>query len=73
MQRKHSIGNIKKVGNNRKKRPPALFFIEIGTRNILFCFVFFGLALHVLGQLQINQTNPFEALFMHRDICWYYK
>ena len=72
MQRKHSIGNIKKFGNNRKKCPPALFFIEIGTRNILFCF-FFCLALHVLGQLQINQTNPFEALFMHRDICWYYK
>ena len=40
MQRKHSIGNIKKVGNNQKKRPPALFFIEIGTRNILFGFFF---------------------------------
>ena len=36
-------------------------------------FVFFYLALHVLGQLQINQTNPFEALFMHRNIWLFYK
>ena len=53
-----------------KKRPPTLSSIEIGTRNILF---FFYLASHVLGQLQINQTNPFEALFMHRNIWLFYK
>ena len=42
MQRKHSIGNIKKVGPEitKKKVPPALFFIEIGTRNLLFFFFF---------------------------------
>ena len=35
---------------------------------------FFYLASHVLGQLQINQTNPFEALFMHRNNFWlFYK
>ena len=49
-----------------KKKAPArsLFFIEIGTRNIFF----FYLALHVLGRLQIYQTNPFEALFLYRNI-----
>ena len=52
-----------------KKAPARSPFIEIGKRNILFLY----LALHVLGQLQINQTKPFEALFMHRNIWLYYK
>ena len=52
-----------------KKAPARSPFIEIGQRNILFLY----LALHVLGQLQIYQTKPFEALFMHRNVWLYYK
>ena len=58
---------LKRSEMTKKRRPTALFFIEIRTRNTLF---FFYLALHVLGQLQINQTNPFVALFMYRNI-WF--
>ena len=53
----------------QKKAPARSPFIEIGKRNILFLY----LALHVLGQLQIYQTKPFEALFMHRNVWLYYK
>ena len=45
-----------------KKKASArfLFYRNQGEKHFVF---FFCLALHVLGQLQINQTNPFEALF----------
>ena len=62
---------LKRSEITKKKRPPAVFFIEIGTRNIFF--VYLVLHVHVLGQRQINQTNPFEELFMYRNIWLYYK
>ena len=52
-----------------KKKASARFLFYRNQDEKHFVF-FFCLALHVLGQLQINQTNPFEALFMYRNI-WF--
>ena len=42
------------------KHPPALFFIEIRTGNICFCFVFsfYLLLRHVLFPFKMNHENP---------------
>ena len=56
---------LKSLEITKKKLPPALFFYRNRDEKH---FVFFYLALHVLGRLQIYQTNPFEALFLYRNI-----
>ena len=61
---------LKRLEITKKSSRPLSFFYRSRDEKH---FVFFYLALHVLGQLQIYQTNPFEALFLYRNIWLFYK